>query len=149
MRLAVLLLGLIGSVAAGTLAVWWYVDMNTPEGHLLEALRQRAHLLDARAVQELHAWDRHVIAIWFLFAGIPLGVAGAILGYKGRGFLAAALMFLAVLGPAILDVRSLIFTFILIVSGILCLFVKSSQVDSVDADECDEWNRHKQRDQRS
>jgi hypothetical protein len=125
MRTAVLLVGILGSLAAGTLGVLWFLQKNSPEGQLLEALRRElSGKLDADALSKLKEWDRHVWAIWFLFAAVPVGLAGAILGFNGRGFSGAVLLFLAVLGPAVLAWRSLVFTCILLVAGLLCLFVK-------------------------
>jgi membrane-bound ClpP family serine protease len=124
MRTAVLIVGILGTFAAGALGVLWFLDKNSPEGLLLEAMRNDLLRLGPNAVSELQRWDRHVMAIWFLFGAVPLGLGGAILGMNGRGICGAVLMFLAVLGPAILDWRSLVFTFVLIIAGILCLFVK-------------------------
>jgi len=128
MRTAVLIVGILGSLAAGTLGALWYLDKNSPAGLLLEAMRDDLLALqDPRALSELQRWDRHVMAIWFLFGAIPLGLGGAILGFNGRGFCGAVLMILAVLGPALLDWRSLVFTSILCIAGFLCLLVKRSR----------------------
>jgi hypothetical protein len=125
MRTAVLIVGILGCMAAGTLGVLWFLQKNSPEGQLLEALRQDLRgRLDADALSKLKDWDRHVWAIWFLFAAVPLGLGGAILGFNGRGFSGAVLLFLAVLGPAVLASRSLVFTGVLLIAGLLCLFVK-------------------------
>jgi len=127
MRTAVLIVGILGSLAAGTLGVLWFLDKNSPAALLLEAMRNDLALLGPEALAELQRWDRHVLAIWFLFAAVPLGFAGAILGFNGRGFCGAVLMILAVLGPAVLAPRSLVFTSILCIAGFLCLFVRRSR----------------------
>jgi len=127
MRTAVLIVGILGSIAAGTLGVLWYLDKNSPAGVLLEAMRNDLLRLGPDALSELQRWDRHVMAIWFLFGAVPLGFGGAILGFNGRGFCGAVLFFLAVLGPAVLDWRSLVFTSVLCIAGLVCLFVKRSR----------------------
>jgi hypothetical protein len=55
---------------------------------------------------------------------VPLGMAGALLGFTGRRLCGAALLFLAALGPAVLASKSLVFTSILCIAGLLCLLVK-------------------------
>jgi len=139
MRIAVLIVGIVGSLAAGTLGALWLLDRYSPAGLMMDAMRQELRSMGPNGLEEamrnnlisldsasldFKRWDRHVLAIWFLLGAVPLGIGGALLGLGGRGFCGAILMFLAVLGPAVLDWHSLAFTFLLIIAEILCLFVK-------------------------
>jgi hypothetical protein len=127
MRAAVLIVGILGALAAGTLGFLWYQQKNSPEAQLVELLRTKVDKIDEKGKAALAEYDRLVMAIWFLFAAVPLGIAGAILGFTGRGLAGAALMLLAVIGPTVLVPKSLLFTSVLIIAALLSFFVKRPQ----------------------
>jgi hypothetical protein len=136
MRIAVLILGILGGLGAGVLGVLWLLACQKDKV-VMDALRSNPEIIRIvefghaggnPASQEL-AWrlreyDRRSRAYPFLLAALALGVAGGALGFLGRGFSGAALMLAAVIGPAILNPMSLMFTFLLIVGAGLSFFVR-------------------------
>lgn len=125
MRIAVLIVGILGSLAALGLGVLLFAFQDTPERRfeqlIAEELRRNREHLNAEDSAILRAYDRGQMAVWFLFTALPLGIAGAFMAKEGRGFSGAALLFLAVLGPTVLAWKSLLFTFPLAVAVCLCL----------------------------
>jgi hypothetical protein len=132
MRGIVLLLGLLGAVGSGFLGYKWYSDANDPEYKAkIELARSLAEAMDKENVPgneegkaSIAEYERSVKAAYFLLAGLPLGIAGAVLAFLGRPKSGAALLLVAVIGPAVLNWRSLVFTFPLLIAGILCFLVK-------------------------
>jgi hypothetical protein len=134
MRVAVLVLGILGGLGAGALGVLWLMNCNK-DRDIIELLRSDPNLRDANlgipgqafiqtprdAIRE---YDRRVRAYPFLLAGLLLGVVGGVLALLGRGKSGAVLLALACLGPAVLNPWSLIFTFLLPVAAGLSLFVR-------------------------
>jgi hypothetical protein len=133
MRIAVFVLGILGSLAAGTLGGIWLKDTLGPAGQMVEILRQVGPT-DEAGLEKLREWDRLGHTIWFLLAALPLGIFGSILALRGNGVLGALLMVLAALGPVILFPKTLLFTSILLLAGVLSLLVRRPRApESSDA----------------
>ena len=62
-----------------------------------------------------------------LIGSMGAGIVGGILAMMGKGKIAAILMLAGVIVPAILAPKSLVFTFLLAIAGIVCFFVKPKQ----------------------
>jgi hypothetical protein len=145
MRIAVLVLGILGGLAAGTLGMLWLTNCqkdrpiievlrNTQKDHE-EARKKRVvppnepeldFLIDPDAM--VREYDRRVRAYPFLLAGLLFGVMGGVLAMLRRGKSAAVLLALAALGPAVLNPLTLIFTFLLPIAAVLSLFVRPRRV---------------------
>jgi len=100
MRWVVLVLALAGAGGSGFIGFRWFSDA--------EAFRTTIHLVRAEAktnpkalakIQEVQSAYK---ASFFLMAGLPLGIIGALLAISRRGILAALVLILACAGPAVL-----------------------------------------------
>jgi hypothetical protein len=136
MRYVALVLGIVGGLTSGFLGYKWYSDASDPVNkEKIEIVR--AASLGPGATEELKAevaeLDKAIKASYFLLVALPLGIAGGILAFLRRGFSGAALMLLAVLGPAILNWRSLIFTCPLIVGAVFCFLVRPARAAQPEA----------------
>ncbi|MCI0459200.1 MAG: hypothetical protein L0Z62_19765 [Gemmataceae bacterium] len=120
MRIAVLVVGILGSLGAGALGVLWLLACQKDEQDL-RLLRLAGVPVSAQVERE---FEQRTRAYPFLLAGLVLGGAGAALGMAGRGLSAAALLLAAAIGPAILNPQSLIFTSLLVVAGGLAFFIR-------------------------
>jgi hypothetical protein len=100
MRFVVLILALAGGAATGFLGYKWRSDYEG-QAAILDAARQKAQGNPA-AEAEFAKVDRLSKAAYFLLAGAPLGLIGGILAMLGRGKLAAVVLLLALVGPAVL-----------------------------------------------
>jgi hypothetical protein len=120
MRIAVLIVGILGSLGAGTLGVLWMLACQKDKQDL-QMLRLAGMRIPAEVEDE---YVRRSRAYPFLLAGVVLGGTGAALAMAGRGKSAGALLLTAGAGPAVLNPASLIFTFLLPVAGVLAFFVR-------------------------
>ena len=133
MRVAVFVLGILGSLAAVTLGGIWLKDKLGPPGQIMDMVRQVGPVNEA-GLDKLKEWDRFGHTIWFLLAAFPLGIFGSILAFRGNGMLGALLMIPAALGPVILIPDTLFFTCILLIAGVLSLLVRRPPIpESSDA----------------
>jgi hypothetical protein len=133
MRIAVLILAILGGLGAAALGVLWLLncqkDRNAVELARLIAAEIPAGAPDSsKIIDELREYDRRVKAYPFLLVGFVLAVAGGFLAMQRRGKSAAVLLLLAALGPAILNPLSLIFTFLLPIAAVLSLFIRPARV---------------------
>ena len=71
--------------------------------------------------------DKLVTAGYILMGSMVAGIVGGILAMMGREKIAALLMLAGVIVPAILAPKSLVFTGLLLIGGIVCFFVKPKQ----------------------
>ncbi|HEV3258624.1 MAG TPA: hypothetical protein VG013_17240 [Gemmataceae bacterium] len=140
MRIAVLILAILGAAGSGFLGVRWMTDSLTNKDQIeadraqAEKLRPLLNLMgeaDPKMKAQLADYDakyhnaiQAMKAYPFLLAGVGLGVWGGLLGLARRGKSGAALLLVAALGPAVLLPKTLIFTFCLILAGLLCLLVR-------------------------
>jgi hypothetical protein len=126
MRIAVLILALLGAVTAGFLGYKWFSDSRSPEvkaaRDLAEALGQLPGAEDAKAKVAEH--DRLVLASYFLMGAFVLGIAGGALAYTGKGVIAGIILLVAAGVPAVLAPKSLVFSCPLVVAGVLSFLIR-------------------------
>jgi hypothetical protein len=130
MRIAVLILAILGSLGSGGVGVlWlWHTARDSQGVELGRMLVEQAGVTDSAMRKELAEYDRRAKTFGFLLAGFALGLVGGVLAMLGRGKSAAALLLTAVIGPAVLHPVVLIFTFLLAIAGVLALFVRPRRV---------------------
>jgi hypothetical protein len=116
MRIAALVLGILGGIAATLLGINWLGDYYQNQ----ETLNQAAALGLGGLTKSI------LISAWFLAPALLLGVGGGILAMKGRGKIGGALMLIPVVGGAIQPL-SLIFTFLLILAAVFAFVSKPKQ----------------------
>ena len=68
--------------------------------------------------------DKTVMAGRMLIGSMVAGIVGGILAMMGKGKIAALLMLAGVIVPAIWAPKSLVFTFLLLIGGIVSFFAK-------------------------
>lgn len=110
MRIAGLALGVIGGLLAGVLGLTWIRDASRMR-ELVEAARSLG--VDTGEV------DKLVIAAYILLAAMVVGIVAGVLAFKGKGKAAAVLMIVAAIAPALFAPKALVFTFILLLGGML------------------------------
>ena len=62
-----------------------------------------------------------VTAGWLLVLALGLGIAGGVLALLRKGRIAAPVLLVAAIAPAVFEPKSLVFSFLLIVAGLLAL----------------------------
>jgi hypothetical protein len=110
MRIVGLCLGVIGGLLAGMLGVTWMRDAN----------RMRELVDTARSLGvDTGEVDKLVLAAYLLLAVMIVGIVAGVLAFKGKGKIAAPLMILSALAPALFAPKALVFTFLLLLGGLL------------------------------
>ena len=110
MRIVGLVLGVIGGLLAGLLGLTWMRDAD----------RMRELVDTARSLGvDTGEVDRLVTAAYILLVVMVVGIVAGVLAFKGKGKVAAALMILSAVVPALFAPKALIFTFILLLGGLL------------------------------
>jgi hypothetical protein len=135
LRIVVLVLGILGSLATALMALGLYALTNDPiEKAAAEHVREMIAGLEKSAPDaselpqlksDLARFERMSLVGHVGLAACLLGITAALLGFFRLGKVAAPLLILPAIGAAILATRSLLFTSLLIVAGVLCLFIKS------------------------
>jgi len=115
MRIVGLILGVIGGLLAGVLGLTWLRDASRMR-ELVDAARSLG--VDTGEV------DKLVIAAYILLVAMVVGIAAGVLAFKGKGKIAAALMIISAIAPALFAPKALVFTFILLLGGLLSLAAK-------------------------
>jgi hypothetical protein len=118
MRILGLILGILGGLLAGRFGWKWLDDANHAK-----AIMDAARNLNVSTAQ----LDKAVTAAYMLIGSMGAGILGGILAMMGKGKIAALLMLAGVIVPAIWAPQSLVFTFLLLIGGIVCFFVKPKQ----------------------
>lgn len=114
MRKAGLILGIVGGLAAGFLGIKWLSDANA----------DKAALDLMRSVGMAAEIDKIITAGYVLLVSAVLGFVGGFMALKGKGKIAAVLMIVGAIAPVIFEPRALVFTFILLVGGLVSFFAK-------------------------
>ena len=114
MRIAGLVLGILGGLAAGLLGMKWLSDASA----------NQATVELARSMGVASDIDKIVTAAYILLGSAVLGIVGGVMAFKGKGKIAALLMLIGAIAPAILAPQALVFTFILLIGGIISFFAK-------------------------
>jgi hypothetical protein len=115
MRITSLILGVIGGLLAGTLGLTWMQDANRMR-ELIAAARNLG--VDTGEV------DKLIIAAYILLVAMVVGIVAGVLAFKGKGKIAAPLMILGAIAPAFFAPKALVFTFILLLGGLLSFAAK-------------------------
>lgn len=115
MRIAGLVLGIIGGLLAGMLGLIWMRDASRMR-ELVDAARNLG--VDTGEV------DKLIVAAYILIAVMIVGIVAGVLAFKGKGKIAAPLMILGAIAPAVFAPKALVFTFILLLGGLLSFAAK-------------------------
>lgn len=115
MRIAGLILGILGGLAAGFLGMKWLSDANATR-ELITAARNLG--------VDMSELDSTVNAAYILLGSAVLGIVGGVMAFKGKGKIAGALMLVGAIAPAIFAPKALVFTCILLIGGIVSFFAK-------------------------
>lgn len=121
MRIAVIIIVILGSLFTMALGAKWVFDYNDGK-QAIEALQQSSKTLgvDTSSFDELEKYKTggYILIVCGLVALVTVFLIGKL------GKIAAVIMLLAGIAPAFIDPATLIFTFFVILGGILCFFVK-------------------------
>ncbi len=115
MRILGLILGILGGLAAGFLGMKWMGDADSLKGQIELARKMGVNMADL---------DKMITASYMLIGAMVAGIVGGVLAMKGKGKIAAALMLAGAILPAIWVPKSLIFTCLLLLGGIVSFFAK-------------------------
>jgi hypothetical protein len=126
LRIAALVLGLLGAAASGLLGAAWLKDYNDNQAamQLVVGLRDFAAKMggDTKKLDaEIAKLEDMRTAAFFLVGALPLGIGGGVLAWKRRTKIGGAVLIAAAVAPAVLAPKSLGFTWLLVVGGILAL----------------------------
>src|SRR5262245_52474167 len=123
MRLAVLLLAILGASAAAFLGARWYHDTHTEQAKAVLSLGSDAGSNLPEAWAELRKVS---LASYALLAAALLGVAGGFLAALGKGVIAGPAILLGPLAAGALQPKSLVFTSPLLLAGVLSFLIRPS-----------------------
>lgn len=115
MRIAGLILGILGGLAAGFLGMKWMGDADSLKGQIEVARKMGVNMAEL---------DKMATASYMLIGAMVAGIVGGILAMMGKGRIAALLMLAGAILPAIWAPKSLVFTCILLLGGIVSFFAK-------------------------
>lgn len=118
MRILGLILGILGGLIAGFLGMKWMGDADSLKASIEAARKLGANMADL---------DKMVTASYILIGAMVAGIVGGILAMMGKGKIAALLMLAGAILPAIWAPKSLVFTCILLLGGIVSFFAKPRQ----------------------
>lgn len=131
MRFIVFLLGLMGSLLSGFFG-WFWLDYESNRA-IEDMVKPYADI--AIIMPDYGAdFEGTARAALFLIVGCPLGMLGSLFTLFRRGRQGGVLMLLAVVGPAALNLVTLMFTTPLALAGLLSLLVRPlpAAVDVLD-----------------
>lgn len=112
MRIAAFILGILGGLCAAALGITWLSDAAELQDQIAAA--------EAAGVSV----DSLITAGYLLVAALFLGVAGGVLALMRKGKIAAPVLIASAVLPAIFEPQSLVFSFLLIIAGLLALGAK-------------------------
>jgi hypothetical protein len=115
MRIAGLILGILGGLAAGFLGMKWLSDANSMK-EMVGAARNLGI--------DMSELDKTITAAYILLGSAVLGIVGGVMAFKGKGKIAGLLMLIGALAPAIFAPKALVFTIILLVGGLVSFMAK-------------------------
>ena len=123
MRIAGLILGILGGMAAAFLGIIWLRDYNTVKS-TVDAAVELSRSAGTEVPAEFAELKRLATAAYLLIAAGAVGLAGGVATMLGRGKIAGPLMIVAALAPVALAPKALVFGCILLVAGIICFLAK-------------------------
>jgi hypothetical protein len=112
MRIAALIFGILGGLAAGALGMTWMSDLAEYEHELELAAKMGIDVAGLRT------------AAYLLLLALPLGIASGVMALRGKGRIAGPTMLAAGVLPAIFEPKALVFTFLLIIGGLMSFAAK-------------------------
>ncbi|MBB5517349.1 hypothetical protein [Amphiplicatus metriothermophilus] len=118
MKIAIVILAVLGAIAAGFLGVKWLGDLSAL-GNMSELQRMAVRSAAAAQGQSL---DKMGAAAFLLILAFLAGLAGAFFTLKNRLPLAGGLLVGAGLVPVLIQPQAVVFTFLLIAAGGLAFF---------------------------
>ena len=118
MRMAGLILGILGGLAAGFLGMKWLSDANQ--------MKELTDLIRTAGI-DTSELDKTITAAYLLIGSLVLGIVGGVLAFKGKGVIAAVLMLIGAILPAVFAPKALVFTCILLIGGLVSFFAKPQQ----------------------
>jgi hypothetical protein len=140
MRVAVLILGILGSLGAITLAGIYYIAQSandfvfraatdrTPQQAITEGIDPELPLSWnlATAQEWLDGCHWQSMSIWFLLGAFVLGILGSILGFTRQGIAAGMVLLAAFAAPVVVYPSPMMaLPSLLALAGILAFFIKS------------------------
>lgn len=139
MRIVVLILAVLGAGTSGFLGYRWRDNyraekdsmeknremLTDPDKARIAGLFLGENLEKAKA--NLAEFDKRAKTWPYLFVGCALGIVGAVLAYLRKGLFAAVVLLVGAILPAVLHPATLVFTFPLILAGLLALFIRAPQ----------------------
>lgn len=137
-RIVVLVLAIFGGAGQLFLGLKWRGDAveNTHNRRLLAAYRKTEKELDAKGQkppdtevnQKIRKWGRVLDTVPYLLAGALMSLVGGVIAMVGYPYFGVVWLFLAQIGPAILQPPSMIFSCFLplaiVVCGVTCFIPK-------------------------
>jgi hypothetical protein len=121
MRFIVFLLGILGSLLCGFFG-WYWIDQANHGA--IQKMATDAGLSFIAPNYTGEDFDLTMRAGVFLLAGTAIGLLGSLFTVLRYGRQGAVLMLLAVIGPAIFNLGTLVFTAVLALAGLLSLLVR-------------------------
>ncbi len=118
MRIAALILGILGALASGFLGSRWLSDYNENKELLAAAAKMGADTGDL---------DKVVMGAYILLVAAAVSLVGGIMTLKGKGKIFGPLMILLALSPVAFKPEALIFTSLTLIGGILAFLAKPAQ----------------------
>lgn len=118
MRIAALVLGVLGALLSGMLGIKWLGDASDAKAAIEAAKSLGANTAELDAI---------VRAGYGLVASLVLGIAGGVLALKGKGKAAAGALAAGVLLPAVFSMKTLLTTIFLGIAALLAFFSKPKQ----------------------
>ena len=115
MRITTLIFGILGAVAAGFLGATWLSDLNEMKA-AIEAL--------GAAGADTSELAKVTWASYLLLGGAVLGLVDGVLGFKGRGKIAAGILIVAAAAPVVFAPKAIIFTCLLALAGVFAFFAR-------------------------
>jgi len=117
MRIATLVLAILGGLISAALAIKWLSDASD--------LKSSIEL--ARAAGIAGEINSIIHAAYGLLVAAALGLTGGILTMKGKGKIAAVLFAVAIVIPAVFTGKTLVGTFLFVIAAVLALVARPPQ----------------------
>jgi hypothetical protein len=127
MKIAVIILGILGSIAFGGLGTKWVSDYESNKAQI-KSLSKLAASLGGKGSDvddAIKAVERTKTAGYLMIVVALLGIGASVLVGK-FGKLSGAVLLVGAAIPAVLAPLSLVAGFLLVIAGILALFVKTA-----------------------
>ncbi len=129
MKIAALILGIIGSLASFALGSKWYTDYNKYKETAESLTTAAGKLGNAEVSASMSEFNTIGHASYALLACGVIGLIASLLVFK-QSKMAAIILVLAAVVPAVFTAKALIATFILFVAGALAFLVKPKMANA-------------------